>query len=131
MNQENNSYGAKIERGVITQETDGKYIVQSFDRHGLMTPPIDAVHSTPYSAGDRVYFFLLDDGSGKIIGLMNGSEPTGGGAAELKTNDTLIFKEGLLCVNTAQAVEKDNTLPVTSAAVHTTVGNIEILLQTI
>ena len=36
-----------------------------------------------------------------------------------------------LSVDTADSVERDNTLPITSAAVHTTVGNIEILLGTI
>lgn len=36
-----------------------------------------------------------------------------------------------LSVDTADAVEQDNTRPVTSAAVFTTVGNIEILLGTI
>ena len=39
--------------------------------------------------------------------------------------------KGVLSVNTADTVEKDNTLPVTSAAVHTQIGNIDILLQTI
>ena len=39
--------------------------------------------------------------------------------------------QGVLGVNTATEVEKDNTLPITAAAVHTTVGNIEILLGTI
>lgn len=34
-------------------------------------------------------------------------------------------------VNTADAAEADNTLPITAAAVHTTVGNIDALLQTI
>lgn len=34
-------------------------------------------------------------------------------------------------VNTANTVEADNTLPITAAAVHTTVGNIDALLQTI
>lgn len=43
-------------------------------------------------------------------------------------DETLIVKDGVLCVNTADSVEKDNTLPVTSAAVHTEIGNIEILL---
>ena len=71
MNQENNSYGAKIERGVIVQEVNGKYIVQSFDRHGLMTPPIETINAQQFNAGDRVYFFLFDDGSGKIIASMN------------------------------------------------------------
>lgn len=38
---------------------------------------------------------------------------------------------GKLAVDTADKVEQDNTKPVTSAAVHTEIGNIEILLQTI
>lgn len=36
-----------------------------------------------------------------------------------------------LSVDTATTVEEDNTRPITSAAVYTTVGNIEILLETI
>lgn len=36
-----------------------------------------------------------------------------------------------LSVDTADKVEQDNTLPVTSAAVYTTVGNIDALLGTI
>ena len=53
------------------------------------------------------------------------------GSASFKTDETLTLKDGILSVNTADAVEADNTLPVTSAAVQTTVGNIEVLLQTI
>ena len=50
----------------------------------------------------------------------------------LKVDNTLRFNsKGELGVNTAKKVEKDNTLPITSAAVHTTVGNIEVLLATI
>lgn len=37
----------------------------------------------------------------------------------------------VLSVNTADSPEADNTLPITAAAVHTTVGNIEVLLGTI
>ncbi len=36
-----------------------------------------------------------------------------------------------LSVDTAESVEKDNTKPVTSAAVYTEVGNINALLATI
>lgn len=50
----------------------------------------------------------------------------------LKTDNTLSLSEdNVLSVNTAKNVEKDNTLPITAAAVHTAVGNIEILLATI
>lgn len=39
--------------------------------------------------------------------------------------------DGVVRVNTATEAEEDNTLPITSAAVHTNIGNIEILLETI
>lgn len=47
------------------------------------------------------------------------------------TDKTLTLKDGVLSVNTTTEVEEDNTLPITSAAVASTVGNIEILLKTI
>lgn len=50
---------------------------------------------------------------------------------QFETDATLTLKDGILSVNTADDVEEDNTLPITSAAVHTTVGNIELLLKTI
>lgn len=71
MNQEYNDYGARIERGVITRQDDGRYIVKSYDRHGLVTPPIETINAQQFNAGDRVYFFLFDDGTGRIIASMN------------------------------------------------------------
>ena len=52
---------------------------------------------------------------------------------DFTTDDTLNYNEEtkVLSVNTADSVEADNTLPITAAAVHTTVGNMEILLGTI
>lgn len=55
----------------------------------------------------------------------------GGGGTSFTTDDTLTLENGVLSVNTADAVESDNTLPITSAAVQTTVGNINALLETI
>lgn len=49
----------------------------------------------------------------------------------LKTDETLSFDNGVLSVNRAHEPEPNNTLPITAAAVATTVGNIEILLQKI
>lgn len=46
-------------------------------------------------------------------------------------DDTLNFENGVLSVNTTDNVAENNTLPITAAAVHSTVGNIEILLSTI
>ncbi len=54
------------------------------------------------------------------------------GIVPLKTDGTLtLSKDNVLSVNTAKDAEKDNTLPITAAAVYSTVGNIEILLGTI
>ena len=50
---------------------------------------------------------------------------------EIVTDETLHYVNGVLGVNTADEVTVDNTLPVTSAAVASTIGNIEILLGTI
>ena len=53
------------------------------------------------------------------------------GGTSFTTDETLTLENGVLSVNTATEVEADNTLPVTSAAVNTTVGNIETILATI
>ncbi len=52
------------------------------------------------------------------------------GIARVGDNLT-IDDEGRLSVDTADTAEQDNTRPITSAAVHTVVGNIEVLLETI
>lgn len=61
-----------------------------------------------------------------------GSGGGGSGGITFTTDETLTLSEnGVLSVNTANVVEEDNTLPVTSAAVQVAVGNIDVLLQTI
>ena len=50
---------------------------------------------------------------------------------EFETDKTLRFENGVLSVNTTNDMEQDNTLPITSAGVYATVGNIEALLKTI
>ena len=62
-----------------------------------------------------------------------GDEDSGipAGAAGIKTDHTLSYTNGVLSVNTANAPEADNTLPITAAAVNTVVGNIETLLNKI
>lgn len=61
----------------------------------------------------------------------SGSGDPNTGGVQFTTDETLTLKDGVLSVNTAQEPDPDNTLPITSAAVYTTVGNIEVLLQTI
>lgn len=89
------------------------------------------------------YTITMTDGSSYTFTVTNGSGGGGGGSADVPiASDTVagivrvgenlkISADGVLSVDTATAVEEDNTRPVTSAAVHTTVGNIEILLKTI
>lgn len=55
----------------------------------------------------------------------------GGGGVAFETDDTLKLENGILSVNTTSKMEQDNTLPITSAGVFATVGNIEALLKTI
>lgn len=76
----------------------------------------------------RVPDYSAED-EGKFLGIKDGSMNwTKSGGISFETDETLSMKDGVLSVNTAKAVEKDNTLPITSAAVHTEVGNIEVLL---
>lgn len=51
-----------------------------------------------------------------------------GGGTSYKIGRGLKVEGGTLMVDTADAVEQDNTLPVTSAAVFVQIGNIEALL---
>lgn len=57
----------------------------------------------------------------------------GGGGAKYQIGNGLILdaKTNTLAVDTANAVERDNAKPVTSAAVYTVVGNINALLATL
>lgn len=77
--------------------------------------------------------FLMTDGQEVNLGklpeapLPIASADTLGG---IKVGENLkISADGVLSVDTAKAIEEDNTKPVTSAAVFTEVGNIEVLLS--
>lgn len=43
----------------------------------------------------------------------------------------LKFEGGVLCVDTTDVAEADNTKPITSAGVYTQIGNIEVLLSSL
>lgn len=70
--------------------------------------------------------YLTDDDIKEIVEEVKKSY-----SGDIKTDSTLKFEDGILSVNTTDVMEKDNTLPITSAGVYTTVGNIEALLNTI
>lgn len=73
----------------------------------------------------------IADAIGKVATAILAGGGEGGGGTAFVTDESLILKDGILSVNTADVVEEDNTLPVTSAAVFTEVGNINALLATI
>jgi len=58
---------APMERGKITAVSEDGYTVASFDRDGIVSPPIDDINEGVYAVGDIVYFFLFSDGTGKIM----------------------------------------------------------------
>lgn len=64
-------------------------------------------------------------------GLLCDVRRHGSGASEFETDETLKFENGVLSVNTTSTMEENNTLPITSAAVYTVVGNINAILDTI
>lgn len=80
----------------------------------------------------------LDDlktyNKGNLVDAINearSSGGSGGGGYNIGPGLKLDAETNTLSVDTAEAVEKDNTKPVTSAAVYTEVGNINALLATI
>mgnify|MGYP003293308589 CR=1 FL=1 len=76
----------------------------------------------------NVYTQLLGDLE-NAVSTMPGEG--GGDVTSFKTDETLKFKNGILSVNTANAVEENNTLPIASAAVFSEMASIEALLKTI
>ena len=80
----------------------------------------------------------LDDlktyNKGNLVAAINEARNSGGGTGggyNIGSGLKLDAATNTLSVDTAAAVEKDNTKPVTSAAVYTEVGNINALLATI
>lgn len=60
--------GAMIERGIIRHASGSLYIVRSTSRDGMETPLIPALmKDVQYFAGQKVYFFMFDDGHGLIL----------------------------------------------------------------
>lgn len=62
-----NSNGAIIEQGIVHEVTDDGYRVESYTRSGLLTPAIPALPGAAFQAGDRVFYFMFNDGCGLIL----------------------------------------------------------------
>lgn len=71
-----------------------------------------------------------ESGNDDVTGELPIATSTTLGAIKVGKN-LAITEDGTLSVNTTNQMEQDNTLPITSAGVYATVGNIEVLLKTI
>lgn len=102
--------------------SDGTY--QSVE---FVVPP-----GSPGPQGASAYEVAVANGfEGTEAEWLESLKGAGGEGIFFETDETLTLENGVLSVNTTDTAEKDNTLPITSAAVHTQIGNIDILLQTI
>lgn len=73
-----------------------------------------------------------ETGEPHVFVVTNGKDGAGDvGGSTLKPGDNIKIEDGVISVITANEAEPDNTKPITAAAVHTQIGNIEILLKTI
>lgn len=71
MKEERTAYGATVERGRIAErrqtDTGFAYTVESFDRPGVVGYNMKKITLPDAAAGDTVFFFLFDDGTGMIL----------------------------------------------------------------
>ena len=76
---------------------------------------------------------LTTEDKSSLVAAINEVRQTGGGgtAYTIGHGITLDAETNTLSVDTADKMEQDNTLPITSAAVYVEVGNINALLKTI
>lgn len=102
--------------------------------------PADYVYTPTEHAGfDRLRAEIgnLDDlateDKSTIVAAINEAARSGGGGTKYQIGNGLILdaKTNTLAVDTADAVERDNTKPITSAGVYLEIGNINALLATI
>lgn len=102
--------------------------------------PSDYVYTPTEHAGfDRLRSEIgnLDDlateDKSTIVAAINEAARSGGGGTKYRIGNGLKLdtKTNTLAVDTADAVERDNTKPITSAGVYLEIGNINALLATI
>lgn len=90
--------------------------------------------NTAYYIGQKLLVVTDESADWYTITAAKGLQKEGsGGGTNFTTDETLTLnpETNVLSVNTASEAQADNTLPITSAAVATQLGNIEILLKTI
>ena len=89
----------------------------------------EAASHAPY-IGDDGMWYVWDPETGSYINTGTPASGSGGGY-KIGSGLKLDSATNTLSVDVATDAEADNTRPITSAAVYTEIGNIDILLQTI
>ena len=76
---------------------------------------------------------LTTEAQDTLVAAINEAARSGGGGTKYQIGNGLKLdvKTNTLAVDTADAVERDNTKPITSAGVYLEIGNINALLATI
>lgn len=109
--------------GLVAQTSDASDITSK------VGSPAGITAQLPDAPGISIKVGNVAAGGGSSYRLPPATEKTLGG---VKVGHALsITRDGVLSVECADVIEEDNTLPVTSAAVHTELGNIAVLLSTI
>ena len=124
----------------VTDDAGGYTKVQQDFAVHKRARPADYVYTPTEHAGfDRLRAEIgdLDDltteNKSTIVAAINEVARSGGGGTKYQIGNGLILdaKTNTLAVDTADAVERDNTKPITSAGVYLEIGNINALLATI
>lgn len=130
----NDSYIASIDHDYtnkatgIVLEYNTPYPAQSASvQHFILAPYTVAPHLL-LASPNGLHKLTVDD-NGNV--LVDGEAIGGSGGYTIGDGLKLDAATNTLSVDTAMAIEKDNTKPVTSAAVYAEVGNINALLATI
>lgn len=124
----------------VTDDAGGYTKVQQDFAVYKRPKPADYVYTpTEHVSFDRLRAEIgdLDDlttaDKSTIVAAINEVARSGGGGTKYQIGNGLILdaKTNTLAVDTADAVERDNTKPITSAGVYLEIGNINALLATI
>lgn len=65
-------YGARVEVGILKEKSGSGWRVESLSRPGVVTPPLAVwphcvERDTAFYAGEKVFFFLMEDGTGMVL----------------------------------------------------------------
>lgn len=112
---------ANAEQGRVLSEAERA--TAEVERKALYQELKEAKENGAFDGEDGKDYILTDEDKEEIAGMVD--------ATNFVTDHTLSLIEGVLSVNTAKSTLENNTLPITAAAVHTQLGNIDALLNTI